>query len=175
MTRIPSGTIRNCRRRGLAPLELIMFLPLLTLIIALILYIGKTTITQLEFANTLRNETWNYRNTSELSKNTILHQEDLTKTDVNVLNYEKSVQGEIGSNEMSETIKTSLIYDKWQHSTNSIHQIYDGSWDEGSANVEQNKIYTRRTKGQISSDPDIGNLSDIWSIPTKKELYNTSQ
>lgn len=101
-------------RNGIAPLELVIVLPLLVTLLVLLNFVAAASMQQMAFANQTRHETWQKR-----------HEGSPAGVKPLVL---ESPQGQLEKTATS-TVKTGLFFDKWKLGMNSHHTVFPDTWD----------------------------------------------
>ncbi len=157
---------KSCRR-GVAPLEFVMILPLFVLFLTLMFYVADAAVVQLNLANRLRNDVWNVRNVPA-SEN--------CQNQVAPLDFFQGTQGSLEARS-EEDIKNGNFFDFWKHKASSNHQLFNGSWATNSNDAKypnESGLYERLRNDVILSDcVDSDSLAKLPLSFCSKDLSAT--
>ncbi len=157
-------------RRGLAPFEFIMLLPIWVLFMCLILHVGSAGITSIRVTNQTRYDAWKQR-------------EQKPPTDVAPMVWKHGQQqGEIKAKKNSD-IRTGTYFDRWNNKFSSEQSLYTGSWNSdsvtksqlsgsASSNMNSQQTYYSQIRGDLTRNgapdfPRARSSAAAQNIPNK--------
>ena len=113
-------------RRGVAPLELIMVLPIMWLLFICVLYVGWSAMIAFQNESICRNAAWKQRTEPG--------------SDVRPFVFGDATAGRI-EKERTEPIKTGLILDRWKQTAKAKHVIIAHTWDFKDVPLDKSQMY----------------------------------
>ena len=140
-------------RRGVAPLELVMVLPIIWLLFICALYVGWAAMITFQNESICRNTAWKQRTEPG--------------SDVRPFMFGDATAGLI-EEERTEPIKTGLILDRWKHTAKAKHVILARTWDfqdlEKFSNGPWNKsqLYSHQPFLQLLNGDNLLDLKSIF-------------
>ena len=145
-------------RRGVAPLEVILALPVIAFLFVMIFYVAKSSLQKAELVSRCRNQSWEERYQSNRANIRSLAVYNTTSPENGVI-----------ENRKQESIQTGLFFDKWQQDTATKHRVLAQSWDYQVVHLDSHPIYAQ---GEIIGDLAINFGPNVIKEALKEELEN---
>lgn len=139
------------KRNGLAPLELVMVLPIVWLLFICVLYVGWSAMIAFQNETLCRNAAWKQRTEGE--------------SDARPFVFADSEAGRIDERR-SEPIKTGLILDRWNKKAEARHIVLARTWDYRDVPLDKSQLFRQEPVPRLMSSDNISQALNLENLVT---------